>query len=227
MRSCNHEDLETLVDGGLQPEVAAEVSAHAASCAECGEELRWLRAEREVMRRRAARAPLPASDLQQLWNGVESRLEKQPPRRVWLRPASFSFAVAAAAVLAFVAGRQAAERQAHSVTPIAVTTPEPGARFLNTSAHVGGDDTSIILDGAESEWREAALQLERRYMIDRQKLSEREVERIDRHLRESRRAITTARALAHNDVDARLAVLDGYAEYVQSLHTLVSDLEVK
>jgi anti-sigma factor RsiW len=225
MRSCSHEDLEALVDGGLQPEVASEVSAHAASCAECGEELRWLRAEREVMRRRAARAPLAAGDLSHLWSGVESRLDKRPPRRVWLRPASFGFAVAAAAALAFVAGRHAADRQTHSSAPIAVA---PGARLTNASARVGGErDPRLVLDEAESQWRTAAGELEQRYMIDRGRLSAHDAERVDRHLRESRRAIQEARTVAGADLDARLAVLDGYAEYVQSLHVLVSDLEVK
>jgi hypothetical protein len=224
-RSCNHEELEALVEGGLSPEDAAEIQAHAASCAECGDELGWLRTEREVMRRRAARAPLQTNQLDDLWSGVQSRLVKKPAARPWWRPASFAAAVAVAAALAFIAGRRAAERsRVHA--PIEVAQHQ-AARITPVSTHsVPENEPLRVLDEAETKWRTAALQLEKRLVDQRRYLDPDRAERLDEALSRTRRSIADARAIAGNDVQARVAVIDGYSDYVHSLHTLVSDLEV-
>jgi len=226
--SCNLDDLEALVAGELPPEHAASVMAHAAECAECGEELRWLRSERELMRRRVAREALRPSELDHLWSGVEARLERRGGWRRWLhswwRPSTMSLAVAAAAALAFIGGRRAAERAAHPTTTIAMR--EPAARVVGVSARSGAErDPVRVLDEAEAQWRAAADELQQRYLGYRAQLSPREAERLDRSLERTRRQISEARALAGNDVQARVAVLDGYSDYVLSLHRLVSDLE--
>jgi hypothetical protein len=213
---CNAEKLEALVDGGLSPEEAAEVQTHAAACADCGEELRWLRSERELMRRRAARDPLPAD----LWSGVEARLHATPARS-WARPLGFSTAVAAAAVLAFLGGRHAAER-ANPRAPVEVTQA-PAARYRTVSMSTTDND---VIDQAEEEWRRAAGELEGLYFKERGRLRGREAEPIEEAMEEARRSIAEARRLAGRDVDARVAVLHSYSNYVQSLHTVVSNLEV-
>jgi anti-sigma factor RsiW len=75
MRSpCNPELLETLAlhEAALPPAEAAAARAHAATCPDCQRELLWLRAERDLLRRRQqALAPM---DLDRLFAGVETRL---------------------------------------------------------------------------------------------------------------------------------------------------------
>lgn len=225
-RSCNIEDLEALVEGGLPPEDAGEVQAHAAGCAECGEELHWLRSERELMRRRAAREPLAPAKLDKLWSGVEARLVPPAPVRAWWRPMSFATALAAASVLAFVGGRHAAERS-QPVAPVEVSQA-PAARYRPVSINSGQDD---VLDQAENDWRDAAGELEGVYQAERGRLARTpqglvRAVRIDQALAVARRSISEARLVAGRDVDARVAVIDGYSQYVHSLQTVVSDLEV-
>jgi hypothetical protein len=219
---CNPDDLETLVDGGMAPEAAAELQAHAAQCESCGEELRWLRSERELLRRRAAREPLAPEKMDKLWAGVESRLQPRPARwRPSVKSAAFSTAVAAAACLAFVAGRQAAERSSRSA-PVEVAQA-PSVQYRPVVARTSDDDE---LDRAEADWRMAASELEAVYQGERNRLAPASQARIDGSLARTRRSLVEARRLAGRDVEARLAVLDGYSEYVHSLHTVVSDLEV-
>jgi hypothetical protein len=224
-RKCSPEDLEALVEGGLSPEDASEINAHAAACAACGDELQWLRTEREMMRRRAARTPIQADQLDSLWSGVEARLV-QKPARPWWRPASFATAVAVAAVMAFLAGRRAAEKsRVHAPIEIAQA---PAARHITpVSTRSGPENEPLrVLDEAEAEWRSAAVKLEKRFVEQRRHLGPTEAERLDDALARTRLSIAEARVLAGNDVHARVAVIDGYSAYVHSLHTLVSDLEV-
>jgi hypothetical protein len=219
---CNPEDLEGLVEGGMAPEAAAEVQAHAAQCESCGEELRWLRSERELLRRRAAREPLASEKLDKLWAGVESRLQPRPARwRPSTRSAAFTTAVAAAACLAFLAGRQAAERSSRTA-PVEVTQA-PSVQYRPVVARTSEGDE---LDRAEAEWRMAASELEAEYQEERTRLRPASLARIDDSLARTRRSLVEARRLAGRDVEARLVVLDGYSDYVHSLHTVVSDLEV-
>src|SRR5207249_7430277 len=77
MSRCDLEALEALAMGELDEARAAEVEAHAAGCASCKRELEWLRAEREVVSRRAAgESPVPA----ELWRGIEARIAPAPKR---------------------------------------------------------------------------------------------------------------------------------------------------
>jgi Putative zinc-finger len=219
---CNPDLLEALVEGGMPPEQAAEVQAHAAGCASCGDELKWLRSERELMRRRAAREPLPAQKLDRLWSGVAARLAARPPARGWGRSLGFSTAVAAAAVLAFLAGRHAAEK-ARPTAPVEVSQA-PGARYQPVVARSEAEDD---IDRAEGEWRDAAAELEHVYQRERSRHhDDARLARLDHLVAMARHSIGESRRLAGRDVDARLAVLDGYSRYVRSLQTVVSDLEV-
>jgi hypothetical protein len=225
-RTCNLEDLEALVEGGLSPEDAGEVQAHAAGCESCGEELRWLRSERELMRRRAAKGPMDPAKLDDLWTGVEERIAARPPARAWWRPMGFSTAVAAAAVLAFIAGRHAADTP-QPLHPVEVSQA-PAARYRPVSINTPDSD---VLDNAEEEWRNAASELEDVYRRERGRLAGTpagfvRATHIDQSLAMARRSISDARAQAGRDTDARVAVLDGYSRYVHSLQTVVTDLEV-
>jgi hypothetical protein len=228
-RVCDHDELEALAAGELSTEVSGEVATHAAGCAQCGEELRWLRAEREVMRRRAAHAPLPPNELADLWSGVEARLATRPRPRAWWRPASFASTVAAAAVLAFFVGRNLADRahRADDSRPVIALGDSARGRVVSVSARSGGErDPRLVLDAAESQWQAAAGELERRYSSRRGRLSASEAARFDQNFSRTRREIAEARAQAGGDVEARAQALDGYVGYVSSLQLVVSELEV-
>src|SRR5262249_23552648 len=131
---CDREALEGLALGELGGARGREVEAHAASCASCKRELEWLRAERELMARRAAQAqPLPA----ELWQRIESRISPEAPRRAsrmaWLGPAIVG-AAAAAVLLVFLHKRQ----------PVAVHPPK-----------IDRKDPIVAIDQAEQQYQEA------------------------------------------------------------------------
>src|SRR5216683_3033642 len=73
--------LEALARGRSAEGAAAGelegAAAHVATCVECARELSWLRAERELLARRAEAQPaLPPA----LWEGVAARLAREPPQ---------------------------------------------------------------------------------------------------------------------------------------------------
>ena len=80
------------------------------------------------------------------------------------------------------------------------------------------------MDRAEREYLDAARTLEAEYEQERSRLPPSVAERYDRTLAETRTRIADARATTGNDVDGRMIVLDGYAQYVSSLQTIVADL---
>ena len=82
----------------------------------------------------------------------------------------------------------------------------------------------VTLDKAEREYQEAAKVLEAEYAAERSRLPPSVAERYDRMLSATRTQVADARATAGNDVDGRMVVLDGYAEYLRNLQTIVSDI---
>jgi hypothetical protein len=82
----------------------------------------------------------------------------------------------------------------------------------------------VALDNAEREYRDAAGVLEAEYKEERSRLPPSVAERYDRMLAETRARVADARVVAGNDVDGRMVVLDGYAEYLRSLQTIVTDI---
>ena len=82
----------------------------------------------------------------------------------------------------------------------------------------------VTLDKAEREYQEAAKVLEAEYAAERNRLPPSVAERYDRMLSATRTQVADARATAGNDVDGRMVVLDGYAEYLRNLQTIVSDI---
>lgn len=95
--ACRREDLEALVsDELLAPQVNA-LMLHVATCAECRNELDWLRTEQTLLQRRRMqqRSLSPA-----LWEGVAARVHQAPRGRGWSRiPAALRPLAAAAAVI--------------------------------------------------------------------------------------------------------------------------------
>ena len=82
----------------------------------------------------------------------------------------------------------------------------------------------MTLDKAEREYQDAAKVLEAEYAAERSRLPPSVAERYDRMLSTTRTQVADARATAGNDVDGRMVVLDGYAEYLRNLQTIVSDI---
>jgi predicted anti-sigma-YlaC factor YlaD len=188
------EALEALALGELDETRAREVEAHAADCASCKRELEWLRAERELMSRRAAdQEPVPP----ELWRGIEARIappaQPQSHRWVWVGGA---VAIAAAAALLLV------WRQPRHEGPV-VYRPDAGAPVGKHHKL----DPKTALDNAEREYAQAISVME----------AEVRKKRPDVKLEEWTTKVKKARELAGNDPEARLAVLDGYASYMHSL----------
>ena len=222
---CPIEELEALVAGTLDDEAAERVRAHLAGCASCKEELAWLSTEAELMARRRAQEPAlsPA-----IWDGIADRLARpaapsgspQPaptPIRVrrwgWGARAAYGTLLAAAAAAVLFATWPG---QMHNV---------PGDLGGHPSVAVHKKvSADVTLDKAEREYQEAAKVLEAEYQAERNRLPPSVAERYDRMLSTTRTQVADARATAGSDVDGRMVVLDGYAEYIRNLQNIVSDI---
>ena len=220
---CPTEELEALVAEELDDETAERVRAHVAGCASCQAELKWLAAEAELMARRRAQQPEVAPEL---WHGIAERIARPAapspvaapnvirPRRWGLgaRMAYGGLIAAAAAAVVFATW----PGQIHTV-PSDLGRPPSVAVRKKVSA-------DVTLDKAEREYQEAAKVLEAEYAAERNRLPPSVAERYDRMLSTTRTQVADARATAGSDVDGRMVVLDGYAEYLRNLQTIVSDI---
>lgn len=223
---CPIEELEALVAGELDEASAERVRAHVAGCASCQAELKWLTAEAELMARRRATAPAVSPAI---WQNIAERIARPegegatpvaPPTpiraaRRWSMGARLAYggllaAAAAAVVFASWPG------QIHVVPHDLGGAPSAAVR-----KKVPAD---VTLDKAEREYQEAAKVLEAEYAAERNRLPPSVAERYDRMLSATRTQVADARATAGNDVDGRMVVLDGYAEYLRNLQTIVSDI---
>lgn len=214
---CDVEDLEALLAGELAPERADAVRAHAESCPACHAELIWLEEERVLMAKRAAQAPAP----EDLWAGMEERLQAAPPRRRRFTLALASTTIAAATaflVLLHIADKPFVPnvaRQAAAVRP----PPKPLR-----------DDASRVLDEAERAWAHAAQTLEQQWATERARLQPETVIELERSLDRARSLVADARARARaagdEDYTLRQASIDGQAGYVHALQQMLTDLEV-
>jgi hypothetical protein len=210
---CNSSDLEALALGELAPEQAQAVLEHASGCQACRDELAWLRAERDLMARRARQKDdLPP----ELWRGVERRLaagtERRPrSRAVWVAVTA-GFALAAAAlVLAMLPKPPGVATQARDAG-----APTVAQRKV---------DTEAVLDAAEHEYQQAIAVLEGELRASHGRLPPAAARSWETTLARARANVTTARQAAGRDPDARLAVLDGYATWLRSLEDAVAQLE--
>ena len=240
---CPTEELEALVAETLDDETAARVRAHVAGCASCQAELKWLAAEAELMAgRRAQQAELSPA----LWRNIAQRVaatdtattaateaataasaatDERPARplaapapmraRRWgwgARVAYGSLLAAAAAAVVFASW----PGQIH-----VVPNDLGGRPSVAVHKKLSAD---AALDKAEREYQDAAKVLEAEYAAERNRLPPSVAERYDRMLSATRTQVADARATAGSDVDGRMVVLDGYAEYLRNLQTIVSDI---
>jgi hypothetical protein len=205
------EELESLALEELSPDRAAQVEAHAAACPQCARELSWLRAERMLLARR------PQAQTAHLWDAIAARLLHPRRRPNWAWRISVGAAVAAAAAAVLVV----------AVRP----RPEPAAPQLPQAARQQRQRPAVdpkalaALDRAEADYRDAAKVLEEEYARLRPRLDPELAGRWDEALTRARAQLGESRAVAADDVNVRMRVLDGYAGYLRSLRDVVQESE--
>jgi hypothetical protein len=211
MTHVSGEELEALTLGELAPDRAASVESHARDCSECSGELSWLRAEKALL----ARRPAPATD--HLWAGVAARLRhpRRGPHWAW-RIAVAGAGVAAAAAVLLVTTLQP------SPAPLPAQQP-PVARRQARSAI--DPKTLAALDRAERDYGDAAKVLEEEYGRLRPHLDPELARRWDETLTRARAQLGESRAVAADDVNVRMRLLDGYAGYLRALRAVVQSEE--
>jgi hypothetical protein len=199
-----HPDIELLEAD------APEALQHAAGCAECARELAWLEAERKLI----ARRPTPSTA--HLWAGVQARLSERRVRRphwAWRASVAAAGLAAAAAVLLVI------------VKP----APQPAPIAAPVVAHRAGykPDPKVLaaLDRAEADYRDAAKVLEGEYARLRPELDPALAKRWDETLTRAHTQLGEARAVAGEDLNARMQLLDGYAGYLRSLRNVIEQSE--
>lgn len=204
-----HPDLEELEQLALG-RGGEEAGRHAAHCDDCAREVAWLRAERALVSRR------PSPPVQHLWAGIEARLPAKPRlhRPHWARRiAVVAAGLAAAASVALLSMR-----------------PKPAPVVAAPVAQRDNDyrpDPKALaaLDRAETDYRDAAKVLEAEYDRLRPRLDPALAKRWDETLSRAHTQLGEARAVAGDDVNARMQVLDGYAGYLRSLRNVVQQSE--
>ena len=205
------DELESLALDELSRDRAAQVEAHAAACPQCAHELSWLRAERTLLTRR------PLAQTAHLWAGIAARLRhpRRRPHRAWRISVGAAVAAAAAAVVvATVRPRP---------EPAALQTPQATRQQRQWPAI---DPKALAaLDRAEADYRDAAKVLEAEYARLRPRLDSEMARRWDETLTRARAQLGESRAVAADDVNVRMRVLDGYAGYLRSLRDVVQESE--
>jgi hypothetical protein len=106
--------------------------------------------------------------------------------------------------------------------------PKGGPNFSTPDASVieadfDGPDAKTLaaLDRAEGDYRHAATVLEAEYAAARKTLDPKLAKQWDESLAKARAQLGASRAVAAEDVNARMRVLDGYAGYVRSLRNVM------
>ena len=196
-----HPDIEALESG------SADALQHAGGCAECARELAWLKAERALM----ARRPQPKTD--HLWAGIEKQIARRAHRPHWAWRASVAAAgLAAAAAMLLV---------------VLKPKPAPVVQQPIARRHEYKPDPKALaaLDRAEADYRDAAKVLEAEYARLRPGLDPKLAARWDETLTRAHTQLGEARAVAGEDVNARMQVLDGYAGYLRSLRNVIEQSE--
>jgi len=208
MTHPSQEELEAVALGAPGDPRAAEIEAHVAGCTECCRELAWLRTERTLMGRR------PLLQTTHLWPGVAARLEHPRRRAHWAwRIAVASGVGAAAAAVLFAVLRPG---------PLPVVQQKQNARRQRSAID---PKTLAALDRAEADYRNAAKVLEGEYDQLRPRLDPELARRWDETLVRARAQLGESRAVAADDVNVRMRVLDGYAGYLRSLRDLLQESE--
>ena len=200
---CEQLDLEALE--ALAADERAPLPDHVASCAQCQQELQWLRRERQLFAaRRAAQpkpTPAPAFEPVAARIAVEAEARARKRRSRWL---TFYSAVPAAAALS-----------------AALLLPRPRPEAPRAEPR----DARLELQRAEREVSDAARVLEAKYKKRVTVLANTTaVARLD-SLYEARTHVLAARAQAGDDLEARQAALEGYSAYVRELHRVVAEMD--
>lgn len=204
------EELEALALGEIQADRASTVEEHVRGCPECARELSWLRAERTLLSRR------PTPPTAHLWNGVAARLRHPRRRPHW----AWRLAVAGAGVAAAAAVLLATLRP--SPPPLPAQQPQVARRQPRSPID---PKTLAALDRAERDYVDAAKVLEEEYGRLRPHLDSGLARRWDETLTRARAQLGESRAVAADDVNARMRVLDGYAGYLRALRDVVQESE--
>jgi Putative zinc-finger len=228
---CETERLEQLLDGELAAEAFTETEAHLQTCADCRQELDWLRAERRLMSARRLEVQGPSAGS---WAAIEARLGRtarpvveDQPRRASLFWGIFGgFATLSAAAAAIVAlilppgtvvpwnAEQAASALASRADDLAPPDPERPRRSRQN------------LRDAEKQYRSAIRELEEDYQSRRRTLPAATTEKLDQQFAELRQTINVARRVANGSVEARRRTLDAYAAYVHSMQLVAFEQDL-
>jgi hypothetical protein len=206
------DDLEALALDELPADRLTEARAHLGTCLECARELSWLQMEQTLLARR------PSPDTARLWPGVAARLThpRRRPRWAWRLVVSAAGAAAAAAVLLVMV-------RAQKPPPVAPAAPQTAR--AQRPRPVIDPKTLAALDRAEADYRDAAKVLEGEYERVRPRLDPDLARRWDETLTRARAQLGESRAVATDDVNVRMRVLDGYAGYLRSLRDVVQESE--
>ena len=106
--------------------------------------------------------------------------------------------------------------------PLPVSQPQQSARRERSAID---PKTLAALDRAEADYRNAAKVLEGEYDRLRPRLDPELARRWDETLTRARAQLGASRAVAADDVNVRMRVLDGYAGYLRSLRDLLQESE--
>ena len=202
-----HPDIEALEAG------ETDALRHAEQCAECARELAWLKAERALIARRQQ----PRVD--HLWAAVAARVTRprvHRPHWAWRASVAAAGLAAAAAMLLVILKPKPKPMTAPVTAPVAQqqrddSRPDPKAL--------------AALDRAEADYKDAAKVLEGEYARLRPGLDPKLAARWDETLTRAHTELGEARAVAGEDVNARMQVLDGYAGYLRSLRNVIEQSE--
>ena len=213
MIHVSEEELEALALEEMEPARAAAIAGHVEGCADCSRELSWLRAEKALLSRR------PTPETSHLWAGVAAAIRRPRRRPRW----AFRIAVAGAGIAAAAAAVLVALHPgAAPVPPAQPPVAAPQAPVASRQPRSGIDaKTLAALDRAERDYGDAAKVLEEEYGRLRPNLDPELARRWDETLTRARAQLGESRAVAADDVNARMRVLDGYAGYLRALRDMV------
>jgi hypothetical protein len=219
------------LDDRALPPLTPAATAHVAQCAECAAELQWRRAERALFDRRRT---TEGADAGVLWQRIEAEIARgerdrsaqgaAAPAAPRGRAAWFGAGFAAAAAIASLLAVSVGDRDAADGAPATATADAP----------IPGDDDGVrpiesssqqALADAERAYERALDLTEADYLAKRDSLPPDVAIRIDDSLRDTRRLRADARALAGDDVDARLLLLDTYAAQLHTLQAALDDID--
>ncbi len=209
------EELESVALGEPTALSAEEIATHVAQCGDCARELAWLRAEKALLARR------PAAPTAHLWPAVAARLRHPRRRARWAFRTGAAIGAAAAAAAVLVAVLRPAPP---AVVPGLPQPQQQAARKPRPQVTID-PKTLAALDRAEADYRNAAKVLEAEYDRLRPALDPDLARRWDETLTRARAQLGESRAVAADDVNARMRVLDGYAGYLRSLRDVVQESE--